>query len=323
LIAILLPSLAGAGKVAKTSMCASNLRSLSQVMNMYASEWDGAILGNGNTTARFLYNAGFTGPNPIYSNVNCPSVLGDFDWMSPSLKVMGIPFNEKQSLADRLERFNMEINFKLFKCPDSDLKGIVFNSDGMTMPAVVPLPSYATATLFQFNAFNGGVKFQTYTTDVQLPGGYSPKIALVGPASSKIYMADGAKFSKSTTQPDLNMVYNASDLATSWSDAGAYTKFTASWDRGMSPGNTSNGGTIDARLYAYRHGIASQFGSAGNYKMNAAFFDGHAEVISDKDSANPGLWSPSGTNMTVASASPWEDTAARYFTGSGSSFDSP
>ena len=56
LMSIMLPSLSEARRQARTVKCAAQMRAFGQGMSEYATEWDGAILGNAHTSGSFLLN---------------------------------------------------------------------------------------------------------------------------------------------------------------------------------------------------------------------------------------------------------------------------
>ena len=304
-------------------------------MNVYASEWDDAIFGSGNTSARFLYNNKFDAHGTdaggtAYGDNNCPSVIQNFDWMSPAAKAMGRYIDEGSSVTARAARFTSLVNDKQFICPSSDLTGVIFDAGGLTLPAVVKLPSYSAAILFHYNGYNGGVQYETYTDpkEIALPSSYRPRVRFIGPPVAKIFLADGARYSDTLTKPDLNVKVFTTDESTQFADAGScfqnYSKAgiqTHCWDRSLATGNSNaNGGTVDARIYSFRHGTSSQLRPTGSYKMNAGFFDGHAELITDKDAMNPALWMPTGTSFKKSpfsgvDAGQQKDSLANYVSG--------
>jgi prepilin-type processing-associated H-X9-DG protein len=149
-------------------------------------------------------------------------------------------------------------------------------------------------------AGTGGRNFVTQAfADCTPPPGYSPKLDRVGVSSRKIYIADGARYSSATVAPDIDLNYNASGGG-AFSDVGAFTGQSHSWDRTMAPGNGSGSG-IDPRIYAYRHGTLVQRASGGAYRFNAGFFDGHAETLDDLSGADPSLWLPTGSTLPASS----------------------
>ena len=194
-----------------------------------------------------------------------------------------------------------------------------FASSTLPFAGTLPETSYTAAGLFMFASGDSsvGTVDQVTTADVTLPI-YRPNINKIGNGSTKIFVADGAKFSTTSTAPDINLTYNATDFASQFVDAGAYNSYSHCWDRSLVPGNMNEaGGTFDARFYSYRHGVGTSGGPSGSFKMNAVFYDGHAELLTDADSANPALWAPSGTVIpaSASSANAQKDVIAKYFGG--------
>jgi len=318
LIAILLPSLGQARKLAKTAVCASHLKGICQGMNVYAADWDGAILGSCNTTAVMLYTPG----NLYYGSPNPPSILQNYDWMSPAAAAMGIPFNDGPLLTDRSQRFNQVMALKIFQCPEYDQNGIVYLSGGLTLPGIIKEPAYCTAMMFTWaSSQTFGANGRTYETDFNY-GGFKPKVSQVGNGAQKIFIGDGGRFSWSGGAPDLNMTVDASDYAEQFSDVGAFAIESTAWSlekaaAGNSCRSDLSTGTTDPRIYGFRHGGTTQNSPLGSFKMNAGYFDGHAALLSDKDAQDPKLWAPPGTG--IAKKLSQASVVAKYYP-SGSGF---
>jgi prepilin-type processing-associated H-X9-DG protein len=124
----------------------------------------------------------------------------------------------------------------------------------------------------------------------QIPAGYSPRVARMGDASRKVFCADGARFSTTTTVPDYDLTAAAAWGGT-FSDVGPYSMgFTRSWDRGR----LFNATGAEARSYAFRHsrGIYPPGAAADAFKMNVLFYDTHVELMGDLESASPYMWLP-------------------------------
>src|ERR1700743_2172510 len=89
LISILLPSLGQARKIAKTAACKANLKGIGNSMNIYAADWNDAIIGGPTTSGAFLIKDGVATGSPLsdsngtYSNTNCPNIIRIDDWMCP------------------------------------------------------------------------------------------------------------------------------------------------------------------------------------------------------------------------------------------------
>jgi prepilin-type N-terminal cleavage/methylation domain-containing protein len=188
LISILLPALGKARRAANTLACSSNLRQVGTVMQMYASENKGAILGNAWTSGAFLKAT--TG----FSDNNCPDVCQTWDWTAPAARLMGANFNQGPTLADRSERFDYLCNYAPFQCPDNDVVMAAYS--GSPVKVTTKMISYVTAAMFQYAYGPGDVsKFQNFIDT----GAYRPKLNMVGSSSRKIFMSDGAKWTSSDT----------------------------------------------------------------------------------------------------------------------------
>jgi prepilin-type processing-associated H-X9-DG protein len=87
-----------------------------------------------------------------------------------------------------------------------------------------------------------------------------------------------------------------------FADMGPWSNGTNSWDRSFAKGNTHRPGTVDARIYAFRHGTRTQFGATDSYRLNCGFFDGHVESMGDLQASNPHMWMPKGTAYDPATA---------------------
>ena len=315
LVSILLPALSKARAAANTVACAANIRSICQAMYAYAAEYKGSIAGGPNTTGAFLLD-----PNGNFSDDNCPDVIAIWDWMSPIAKSMGITFNAGPGKQDKIARFVQLSAFKGFRCPSNDFTVVSY---GATQIPVTQMPSYTTAAIFHFIpsspttpqlAFYRGKKYpQQYYT---VPGGYSPKLSAIGAASQKAYIADGGRWNNGLNpSADADIDFSSSMEACSFTDVGAFDKFSRSWLRGRAPGNGANL-QFDSRVLGMRHGAAVSGGPANSYRMNVGFFDGHVETMGDLDAANPALWMPRGSTTTGSEV--YADVKDRYFQGSNS-----
>ena len=249
LISMLLPALSMARRQAQSIKCASNIRTLLQTMHMYAGENGGAIAGSPVTSGHFLFGSDWK-PNPRFSNANCPDVIQSWDYMTPLGHYMEIVYDGGGSSNSRLSRFELLRRQQVFICPSNESLAGPFGSLKASYDRMI---SYNTAALFLLNpAGTGGSNFVTQAfADCTPPTGYSPKIEAIGDATGKIYIADGARFANSTTPPDIDLSYAGSGGG-AFSDVGAFTAQSRSWDRSSTPGNGGKG--TDARIYAFRHG---------------------------------------------------------------------
>jgi prepilin-type N-terminal cleavage/methylation domain-containing protein len=308
LISILLPSLAKARRAAQTVSCLANLRSAGQAMMMWSGENNGAIPGSANTSGKQIWDpTNGDAINPAYRHNGSPVSITNippgepiaiYDWVAPLAKMMKLSLTDSTNINDRFEQY---VRLPQFTCPatrDFVLKPFNSSNWGRTGPML----SYATGAAFMLQA-TGGVSGSNMTGRVVantgagywvLPNGYSPKVIRVGPSSSKIFMADGGKYSTSydtdiLTISSRNMTDNHQFNA--FSDYGAFFGNTKSWCRNFANGT----GIRDGRLFAFRHGAIKSGARTGAYRINAVFYDGHAETMDDLEASNPALWLPTGS----------------------------
>jgi prepilin-type processing-associated H-X9-DG protein len=334
LISILLPTLGRARRAANTVACAANLRSIIQGMQMYASQNGGAILGSPHTSARFTYSDP-SNPSPTASSGICdnnyPNVISIHDWASPTLKVMGVKFDEGGApesrigtaasiAAKQVSRWQRVQEFPGFRCPENQTIATSFGTPAD--PVSRPVMSYCTAFAFLVAGFPPTASGsptpvtccwpdskQAWT----LPNGYVPKLSKVGSPARKIFIGDGAKYTSDTDGPDYDLAFNGS-LGGAFSDQGAWTPFSRAWFRKGAPGNglTPASGTRDVRILSYRHGIQRQWQKGDLYKGNFGFYDGHVELLGDLESSRPEFWLPKGSRCWANNSQMYLDTRVAF-----------
>jgi prepilin-type processing-associated H-X9-DG protein len=340
LIAVLLPALARAKRAANTVACASNLRTILQGMQIYASQNNGYFPGGPSTTAQFFWNLNSPlGLNTNYGDGNSPGVIQIWDYESPIAHAMGLTFNEGPNPTDRWDgptsRFMQFNTYNLFRCPENQTLAVDYQGNG---PDVANMISYNTALAFHFlhtpASYPAQLKLKVYSDPsyLDLPSGYSPKLTKIGNASKKIFIADGARYSTTSQAPDYDLSSTSSEGG-AYSDVGAWSAYSRSWDRGNATGNKNTGGgttgTIDARIYAFRHGLVNvkSGGATNGFKMNVGFFDGHVETMGDLDASNPVYWVPKGSTIAATTRAPGAETYAdvhdRYLNGFFASYTVP
>jgi prepilin-type N-terminal cleavage/methylation domain-containing protein/prepilin-type processing-associated H-X9-DG protein len=298
LIAILLPALSKARKAANTVACASNLKQLTLGMIMYAQQYHGAILGNGFTTSAFFFT------NSSVSQLNVPEVLQTWDWMSPTAKILGVPFDTLGSVLDRDSRFSTLSSYKPFQCVENNIVEGPYPGSTAGINVIVPMTSYSTSFYFQMCYGNSGGNAALYQSYLNT-GSYFPNITKVGDTSSKIYMFDSGRWTNSAgTPPNYDLTYEIPG-----SPGGQFSE-PGPWDsiytRAFLPGAP--------RLYSMRHGdrsMQSALGipNSGKLRFNVAYFDGHVETMDGHTAMNPTPWVPKGTLVTIGSGSGSEVSA--------------
>jgi prepilin-type N-terminal cleavage/methylation domain-containing protein/prepilin-type processing-associated H-X9-DG protein len=327
LISILLPALNKARRAAQTLQCLANLRSLGQAMVMYTSENKGYIPGSGCTSGRGYWDANFVpvaAPAIASGAIPAGAPIQYCDFINPLAKQMRITM---LTINDPKEnnRYAEYMKMQQFLCPS--FRDVLAGPDSGSPSncGVVQSISYLTAWGFMLSTGNptpgvtGSTRISTGATYPPYPAGYTPKINRIGISSEKIFAADGAKFvnGASGTAPDYNLdpypfTTIANGSTSNFSDFGPWYQQTSSYDRSWAPLNTPKSGPVDLRRYAYRHG-----GLVKDFKMNAVFFDGHAETLDEINSAQPKYWLPKGTAMAGgagqdATAKVWPDVKAKW-----------
>ena len=324
LISILLPSLATARRTAYAIKCASNQRQILQAMSMYGNENEYYIAGSPSTTGLHLMN------QSLFTNANCPTRISIFDYKTPLAPYLFVDFNDGASQADRLQRLSQLNEVEPFLCPsnhnvlatpffpasagakqwNSYSTGVVF----LYQPSDTAIPGYQANSSFLNRRIDPDI-FQTAPGNpagrpYDLPDGYFPKLTKVGASSSKIYLADGARYSQGNYP-----TYNA-DLRGStggdYADWGSHSRFSNAWNRDKAPANSAvmGAGSADSRLLWARHGGQLERKAGDQYKANFAFYDGHVQKMGDLESSNPMHWVPGGTRIGVPEF--WPDTRAEF-----------
>ncbi|MDX2115080.1 MAG: prepilin-type N-terminal cleavage/methylation domain-containing protein [Planctomycetota bacterium] len=120
------------------------------------------------------------------------------------------------------------------------------------------------------------------TSQCIVPKGYVPKIVNVGQMSYKIAIADGFRYLDA--QSSVTLDFDASYTGGTWgsfTNGGAIEVFDRSWGR-WGDNNRQRRPGFNLPL-VYRHGG----------RMDAAFWDGHVDVLDQFQSRHPRLWTPS------------------------------
>jgi len=276
LISVLLPALNKAREAANRIACMANLRSVTQTMQLYASESKGAIPGNVHTTGAML------GPGTSYTEFNCPEICQVWDWMSPIAKLMKASYDTKGTIADRTARYDFLANYPPFLCRDNDILTAAFG--GSPVKITTKMLSYNAALMFQY------AKGDQPYIDI---GDYSPKITKVGNTSLKIFVADGGKWTNSDAAPDYNLAIDGGGTpGGQFADYGPWSAFSRSY--------LNDASTHFPIVYSMRHGARKPGQPMNNYRFDAVFFDGHAETLDGLTGMNPKLWLPKGSVLPAS-----------------------
>jgi len=336
LIGVLMPALSRARHAANTVKCAANLRNLAQGMLEYAALYQNYIAGapcntGGGWTVVGTNNSGYP---PSWTAANFPTGVNTiWDWETPILNVLGYTFTYSANAdvpnywnsQSRWDRVNYELNCDLLKCTENQTISTFSPAASTAFPGVVGIPSvmqhpsYTVGMDFMvlhnplpnLSANNPGANPTVYGNYYEdPPSSYVPKLTLIGKASEKIFVADGARWLADSSGGAPTQDYGITDgEGGAYADWGTQSQYTRAQCRTHAPGNGGNPGVPDERLLWARHG---GFGN-GYYRFNAAFFDGHVETLSDLDGANPVFWMPKGTVVGVGSPPEfWADVYRTY-----------
>jgi prepilin-type N-terminal cleavage/methylation domain-containing protein/prepilin-type processing-associated H-X9-DG protein len=320
LISILLPALQKARAAAQTLACLANLRSLGQAQAMFAAEKKGAILGAGYNNQHLINTSGTSWS--INSSLFSPNLpvggpMALADWCGPAAEMLKIPVSNSTKANDRYARYR---EIKLFLCPSND--GVISTAFGSADLDAGPGQQLGYATALSMVLTRGfptlGLTDHTRVSTGAgwwiPPSGYTPKVTKIGKSAEKIYMADAGKFyngSGSGPTYNLQTAPNANSPGRNsgpFTDHGAFTRATSAYDRTVA--NAGSG--IDGRIYSFRHGTRASGGKLGSsLKINAVFFDGHAETMTESAFVNPRNWLPSKTIIPDASKI-WPDVVTAY-----------
>jgi prepilin-type N-terminal cleavage/methylation domain-containing protein/prepilin-type processing-associated H-X9-DG protein len=341
LISVLLPALNKARRAANTVKCAANLRSIMQGVQIYAAQNRGSIPGSGWTTARFAFSTldGSTATlAPGINESHFPGPITILDWMTPIAQLANYKFPAPSGVPEgnqvwRKAQWEWIRRLPIFSCPENELLAGPFASSPVQCD-FGPLQSYTASLSYLQRHADGSPPTAGLRSAVvgqpwmNPPTSYNNTINKVGDAARKIFIADGAKFSNGGTFPDVSLGFGDSATSTQFADQGPWGRFSCSWDRQKAPGNAPHGlasgvGPVDARIYAYRHGMLRPGANADTFKFNCAFFDGHVELLGDLEGANPNNWVPKGTAMQIDAAEAQNDVRARYFNNASYSVTAP
>ena len=283
LISILLPSLRAARKLAKRVVCASNMRQLGIGMYSYATEMEDWIIGAPN-------GSGFAAWDPIERSDRLPTTV--WDWANPMTPYLG---RAARDLAhDRIERM-YKSRLGIFKCPESSETMTVFRGVPPQHPFGVQ-PSNSYVTLYRFMLVGGSttgiqqakpfrVDWWTHPQgwDTVAPDDYMPRIGKVGLASRKFFMLDGARYITISDQWNYDAVLGQTFGTGSYSSSGPVYKFSVEF--GTEP-DSANG-----RRRSYRHPSGSILA------LNALFFDGHVDWMTEKQTRYHGYSMPTRSTL--------------------------
>jgi len=285
LISILVPSIAGAKELANRVICQSHLHGAGNGIQLYTSEYSNWLAGPNTSGLHLSVDYGSYDGDDV-TDVTEPTQ--NMDWISPT---MGVELGLTNERSDRL----VEIFNTALRCPsnkdyyDGEYTG---GGDGELddIDALsLRVSSYSAALGFHVIGDNQ-VTMPMQVTEVtearslwEIPGGYLPKLSLVGDAERKVYAMDGARYVDDAGSVTFNMFMRQlrggnfmlyGPATALGGDPYRYEERNGEWVP-----------TPTGARYAYRH----------RGEMNVVYFDGHAGSLSVEDSWQAELFFPTGT----------------------------
>lgn len=292
LIGILVPGLGLARSQAQEVACAAMQRQLVTGVLGFTNDNQDQIPGV-TTTGLPLLNtpqqdqvqwASQTSTRPVHPH----------DWVSPSVGD-SLPAQRGPRLFAIL---------RTYKCPTINLTVTAFGSgpgrtevDAMITAGDDDLrpTSYLMPVQFMYSGDTGNVGVGSlgsqrilrmgypnlYWGSGRLPRGFFPYIGRIGEPARKVALADGFRyFDERTGTADIDVSMDPASFGCFGSSGGVFNR------------ERSYGASLDPQL---KRNIKLSYRHQG--EINAAFFDGHVQTISEPDSRNPTLWYPTKSTM--------------------------
>ncbi|MFG0300529.1 MAG: prepilin-type N-terminal cleavage/methylation domain-containing protein [Phycisphaerales bacterium JB047] len=316
LIGILLPALSQARATAQSLTCSANMRSIAQLQAEYG--FDNEDYFTGPNTSGLEYGSTIAGgPNSgpqwrqLYTT-NSPSAPTQiFDWISPLLgEAVGLSSQRSYKMAAIFNDWGcasanqFSVPYRPQSYQDSDefielSESVGFKQVSYLAPSSMTHlsnegPSTATrrsgSTVQYYRYQRDGVDGTEFAAIS--PSQYRPKLTRVGRSlSSKIMFADGTRFASTDLGLDFDGAVNPGSYG-AFTDSSPIVQTSTAY--GREPFNDEVLTPVNTEL-SFRH----------REGMNAAYFDGHVEYLSQKDAyTDPNPWFPSDSVFTGNQATP-------------------
>ena len=298
LIGLLLPALGSARRSAWQAQGAGIQRQLIMGMITAANESNFEIPGlnskkAGGVRIAELYN----GANEALIDQRSELPVQSFDWLTASVDTGDLPrsrngrlvklFNEYVDPANGQVIIPGEVNDDWIASGDTSLSAEIQRAGELSAPSFFMPFGYQYGRTDDNNDLVGARGYVTlYTQPTEwdgvaiLPPAWRPRIDKVGQTSNKIAIADGHYNIEVASPIDLDLRIQPQE--TDPTALGAFVSLppiaseSPQYKPTESPANKS---------LSYRHGG----------RMNAGFFDGHAEPLQERDVYDPSLWLPKGS----------------------------
>lgn len=324
LVAILLPSLSAAREQARRAVCLSNKKQIALALGSYMSANDGYFPGPNTTGYTISETKGYI--------PNMPGGKMPVGKTAPTYNMSWVPplFGETLDFpSDRLGRYRASAEGYL-QCPSNNevyghcVEGSEISCSDVTGHSDWPFSYHSYSIMLGFhikarrsggsgNNYDygwhaGSGQTQTNALLIKIPPSAAPKIERVGTQSAKIFALEGARYMYDPNTPSFNTFEyqiqggNTASWGPSWfcwsNSSPYYRKQTGSEGYGPGgPGKDSGNLEPQAYRYAFRH----------NKRINAVYFDGHAETLTEDQAIKLGQYFPRGTVISMSAPTPDPD----------------
>lgn len=312
LMSVLLPSLGGARRAARSTVCSNNLRQIATAINQYANSNKDAIVGSPDTSGKEAY---------FDKKFNGVSVQG-WDWCGPLAAELGMTGpGEGQTDADEQERFKRfdwyRSQIKTYSCPENDITSVAYPNPNDSLWVSGRMLSYNMSTQFtstEANPDKGGTGSTSVRRKMKRP--YRPMISQVGTANLKAIIFEGHRYvSDPPSVPDFDKSIGA-QYGGMFGGTGPWYNDNKELYRKLAPGEALADiflSAPDPRYFAFRHGTrraGSTTGANDTAIGHLGFLDTHVQQMGDAKATNPIYWFPTGTilNTNNTKLDTWEST---------------
>ncbi|MBN1513009.1 MAG: prepilin-type N-terminal cleavage/methylation domain-containing protein [Phycisphaerae bacterium] len=316
LVSILLPSLQKAREQAKVVVCSAQMRGLTQGLGNYTTDSNDWIPGMNTTGVRMRALPA----TPSLEALRKPDVpVQPHDWATPLLAqdFKGkMPNNRAERMRLVQERFRCPAQIGIHSEPFYTSKPADF-ADFENLKPWTGL-SMLMPTHFQYwgSMYNGQkvgsvdvlISPQTWEAPSQK---YVSMVSRVGNASEKVFVADGTRFLPESFALDHDVSAKPTHYG-SFTSSGAWwagsttygvRQGTQNWDGATVPVGSDARGANLSLSYRHRGGRSNRGTDCRSNRgaINAAFFDGHTQTLTDRASRNIRFWYPKGSIVNTAS----------------------
>ncbi len=290
LIGILLPAL---GRARASSWAIKDLALQKQFVTgliTYAGSNNQFIPGL-NTSGLRLEAFETDSTKPLNNRSSLP--VQSWDWMISAVDTDSLPPNREDRFIAMMKQFAdpaMRENPTPTTNSPSDFKDKVSSSNGINGTSYIMPAGFVWGggdqNLTQASKVMQWVAPQTERTVIKVPDIYRPRIDLVGGQTTKIATVNGFRTLTDKGAEIDGRIWIEPDST----DPDLYGAFV---DRGAAFKNSWSYGDKDSGLVTAGANLGLAYRHSG--KLNASFWDGHADAMDARESRNPTHWYPTGS----------------------------